>query len=105
MTGLRSLCVVIPVVTPSLAVAAAAAPSMSVRTACAPDAKRLCGPVIHDREARHKCMVAHHAQLSDACKAALAEDSKAPSPTAGDAQPAETTAPPAPPGADPPETK
>jgi len=115
MIGLRNLCVVIAMVTPTLALAATPTPSVTVRTACTPDAKRLCGAVIHDPEARHKCMIAHRAQLSEACKTALAEDKKAPAATGSPAggrgeseAPSETAAPPAataPSGADAPETK
>ena len=82
MIGFRNLGMVIALLAPALAMAAAPpVPSANVRAACTPDAKRLCGAVIRDPAARHKCMVAHRAQLSEACKAALAEDRKAPGAT------------------------
>jgi hypothetical protein len=78
MIGFRHLGMVIALFAPTLAMAAPQVPSANVRAACTPDAKRLCGALIRDPEARHKCMVAHRAQLSEACRAALAEDKKAP---------------------------
>jgi len=114
MIGLRNLGMVIALLAPTLAMAATPVPSAKVRAACAPDAKRLCGAVIRDSEARHKCMVAHRMQLSDACKAALAEDKKAPAATdapLGAAEPSATSARPetpaaaAPSGANAPTTK
>jgi hypothetical protein len=112
MIGLRTLGIVVAIVAPTLAMAA---PSAAVRAACAPDARKLCGAVISNAEARHKCMVAHRAQLSEACKAALAEDKKAPAatgepagaaPLGGTPSPSETTAPPpAPSGTAAPPTK
>jgi len=83
MIGLRNLGVVIAMLMPSLA-QAATAPDAAVRSACTPDARKLCGAVISNPEARHKCMVAHRAQLSDACKAALAQSHQAPAAAAPD---------------------
>ena len=48
------------------------APSASVRAACLNDAKKFCVSVIHDDEARRRCMAEHTAELSDGCKAAVA---------------------------------
>ena len=97
MIGFRNLGMVIALLAPTLAMAAAPpVPSANVRAACTPDAKRLCGTVIRDPAARHKCMVAHRAQLSEACKAALAEDRKAPGATDAPTGAAESSQPPAP---------
>jgi hypothetical protein len=96
MIRLRNLGMVIALLAPTLAMAAPPVPSANVRAACTPDAKRLCGVVSRDPEARHKCMVAHRAQLSEACRAALAEDKKAPAATdapPGAAEPSATSAP------------
>jgi hypothetical protein len=93
MMGFRNLGMVIALLAPTLAMAAP--PSANVRAACTPDAKRLCGTVIRDPVARHKCMVAHRAQLSEACKAALAEDKKAPGATDAPTGAAEPSRPPA----------
>jgi hypothetical protein len=49
----------------------AIAVSQAVREACTPDAKRLCGAVIHDTAKRQACMRAHVTQLSKACIEAL----------------------------------
>jgi hypothetical protein len=101
MTGLRGLGIIIVIsLSPILAIAATPAPSAAVRTACGPDARKFCGAVIKDPEARHKCMVEHGAQLSAACKAAVAESRQAPA-SAGTA-PAGATPPAAgaPPAAD-----
>src|SRR5580704_11597321 len=109
MTGLRSLSLATLIaMVPMLATAATPAPSAAVRAACTPDAKRLCGAVIGNPEARHKCMVAHRAQLSEACKTAIAEDKKAPGapetpPVAAD--PSKTSAPSGTPAASPSDTK
>jgi hypothetical protein len=95
MDGLRKLSLVALIgMVPTLATAATPVASASVRAACTPDAKRLCGAVISDPEARRKCMIAHRAQLSEACKNAIAEDKKNPvSPEATD--PSKTPAAPA----------
>ena len=74
MTGLRNVSfVALIALVPTLATAATPAPSASVRAACTPDARRLCGAVIGNPEAQRKCMIEHRAQLSDACKTAIAE--------------------------------
>jgi hypothetical protein len=99
MIGLRNLGVVIALVAPTLAMAAGPATTAAVRAACGPDARKLCSAVIRDPEARHKCMVEHRAQLSEACKAALAQSHQAPAPAAaptGDAAPPENATPSAP---------
>jgi hypothetical protein len=87
MTGLRNLWLAAVVaMVPMCATTATPAPSAAVRAACTTDAKRLCGAVIGNPEARRKCMIAHRAQLSEACKAAIADDKKAPgTPGAGPA--------------------
>jgi len=113
MIGLRNLGIVIAFLMPSLAQAATATDA-AVRSACAPDARKLCGSVISDPEARHKCMVVHRAQLSAACKAAIAKSHQAPAAPAPDsvaspenpAPPASATQPaPAGPPADSPSSK
>lgn len=45
----------------------------AVRAACRNDATKYCGAVIKDAETRRACMKAHHADLSAACRAALAK--------------------------------
>jgi hypothetical protein len=66
MIRIASLAVVLIALSgPALAVSAA------VRAACAPDAQRLCAPVIHDEAKRRACMRAHSAELSKDCLAAL----------------------------------
>ena len=47
-------------------------PNLAARQACMNDAKRFCGAVIQDTGARRTCMKSHRAELSAACKAALA---------------------------------
>jgi|ERR1700733_3324002 len=93
MIGLRHLGLAAALMVPALAMAATPGPSAAVRAACGPDAKRLCGAVISDPAARHKCMVDHRAKLSEACKSALAQDKRAPA--ASDAPP-ESAQPPQP---------
>jgi hypothetical protein len=79
MIGFQSLGVIIVILlSPFPAIAATTAPSAAVRAACGPDARKFCGAVIRDPEARHKCMVEHGAQLSAACKAAVAQSRPAP---------------------------
>jgi hypothetical protein len=78
MMKLRNLTFVITLMAPALALAATSALSAAVRAACGADARKLCGPVIRDPDARHKCMVEHRAQLSEACKAAIAQGHLAP---------------------------
>ena len=48
-------------------------PNAAVRQACIGDARRFCSAVIHDLQARRACMRAHRAELSPACKEALAK--------------------------------
>ncbi len=50
---------------------AAAAPNAAVRAACVEDAKRLCADVFG--QARQACMRERRAELSENCKAAIAE--------------------------------
>jgi hypothetical protein len=101
MIGLRNLGVVIALVAPTLAITlalAATPPTAAVRAACTGDAKKFCGAVIRDADARHKCMIEHRAQLSEGCKAAIADSRKAPAaPSAppAAAEPPAATAPPA----------
>ena len=96
MIRLRNLGMVIALLAPTLAMAAPPVPSANVRAACTPDAKRLCGVVIRDPEARHKCKRVACVHSSEACRAALAEDKKAPAATdapPGAAEPSATSAP------------
>jgi hypothetical protein len=106
MIALRSFCAIIVILlTPIPAIAATPPPSAAVRAACGPDARKFCGPVIANPEARHKCMVEHGAQLSAACKAAIAQSRRAP--TAANPPPVATTPPAAdaPPATDAPASK
>lgn len=50
-----------------------AEPSSAMRTACSSDVKALCGSVQHGGGHIKDCMKEHQAQLSAACKAAMAE--------------------------------
>jgi hypothetical protein len=53
--------------------ATVAAPNAAIRAACHEDAKRLCADVFGDPDAVRACMRGHHEQLSDKCKATIAE--------------------------------
>ena len=44
--------------------------SFAQLAACVDDAKKFCGSVINDREARRACMKSHAAQLSAGCREA-----------------------------------
>jgi hypothetical protein len=106
MTGLRGLgAIVVILLSPIPAMAATPAPSAAVRAACGPDARKFCGAVIKDPEARHKCMVEHGAQLSAACKAAVAQSRPAPAAAASPPTAATPPAGDAPPAADAPASK
>lgn len=48
-------------------------PTLSVREACAPDARRLCANALGDDAKRHACMQEHRSQLSRDCLHAIAE--------------------------------
>lgn len=48
-------------------------PNAALRQACGDDARKFCAAVIQDLEARRACMRAHQADLSSACKAAIAK--------------------------------
>jgi hypothetical protein len=50
----------------------ASAQSEDVTQACTPDAMRLCGEFIPDREKVKVCMLRKRAQLSEACRTAIA---------------------------------
>jgi len=50
-----------------------AAPNAAIRVACHEDAKRLCVNAFGNPEAVRTCMREHHQQLSDKCKATIAE--------------------------------
>ena len=50
-----------------------AAPNAAIRAACHEDAKRLCADLFGDPEAVRACMRGHHEQLSQKCKATIAE--------------------------------
>jgi hypothetical protein len=74
MFKIRNIAIVIALIAPS--VAPAATPddlNAAVRAACGADAKKFCSTVLGDRDARRWCMVQHHAQLSSACKTAIAQ--------------------------------
>jgi hypothetical protein len=89
MVKLRDLTIVFVLMASPVVLAATPAPSAAVCAACGADARKLCGAVIGDSEARHKCMVEHRAQLSEACKAAIAQGRQSDAPAA--AAPAEPT--------------
>jgi hypothetical protein len=73
MIALRNIAIVIALTAPTVALAATPDDlNAAVRSACAADAQEFCSAVIGDRDARRWCMVQHHAQLSGACKAAIA---------------------------------
>ena len=50
-----------------------AAPNAAIRAACHEDAKRLCVNAFGNPEAVRTCMREHHEQLSNKCKATIAE--------------------------------
>jgi hypothetical protein len=50
-----------------------AAPSAAVRAACHEDARRVCGAVFGNPGAVQACMREHRAELSEGCKAAMAQ--------------------------------
>jgi hypothetical protein len=52
------------------AAAAAGAQTQDAQQACTPDAMRLCGQFIPDRDKVTACMRAHRRQWSDACRLA-----------------------------------
>jgi hypothetical protein len=60
----------LPVVIVLGAAGAAAAQSPDVQQACTPDAMRLCGQFIPDRDRVTACMKAHHREWSEACRLA-----------------------------------
>jgi hypothetical protein len=53
-------------------------PNAALRQACGDDARKFCAAVIQDLEARRACMRAHQADLSSACKAAIANQFHSP---------------------------
>ena len=61
------------ILVPAFASQTVAAPSEAVRAACSGDAQRLCTGDLGNPEARRACMAAHSAELSAACKAAIAQ--------------------------------
>jgi hypothetical protein len=73
MIELRYLAVIIALMSPAFALAETPDnPNAAVRAACDADAKRFCSAALGDRDTRRWCMSQHHAQLSGACKAAIA---------------------------------
>ena len=74
MIGIRNIAIVIALIAPSVALAATPDDlNAAVRTSCGADAKKFCSTVLGDRDTRRWCMVQHHAQLSGACKTAIAQ--------------------------------
>jgi hypothetical protein len=51
--------------------AESSAQNAALRSACMGDAKRLCGTVLRDPQARRACMQANRSKLSAGCQAAL----------------------------------
>jgi hypothetical protein len=71
MWSTRFLCrLALPVVILVGAAGAAGAQSPEIQQACTPDAMRLCGQFIPDRERVTACMKAHHREWSEACRLA-----------------------------------
>ncbi len=71
MRSMRFLCrLALPVVVLVGAAGAAGAQSPEIQQACTPDAMRLCGQFIPDRERVTACMKAHHREWSEACRLA-----------------------------------
>jgi hypothetical protein len=72
MRSMRFLCrLALPVVILVSAAGAAGAQSPEIQQACTPDAMRLCGQFIPDRERVTACMKAHHREWSEACRTAI----------------------------------
>jgi hypothetical protein len=75
MSSMRFLSrLVLPVVIVVGAAGAAGAQSPEVQQACTPDAQRLCGQFIPDREKVTACMTAHRREWSAACRTAIAAE-------------------------------
>jgi DNA-binding ferritin-like protein (Dps family) len=53
---------------------AAMASDASVRSACMSDAKKFCGSVVDQDEARRSCMSKYRSKLSRRCKIAVRQD-------------------------------
>ena len=71
MRSMRFVCrLALPVVVLVGAAAAASAQSPDVQQACTPDAMRLCGQFIPDRDKVTACMRAHRREWSEACRTA-----------------------------------
>jgi hypothetical protein len=66
--------VVVLVVGLSVLSTVAIASEASVRAACMNDAKKHCGSVIDDTNARRACMAKHKPKLSKRCKVAIRKD-------------------------------
>ena len=71
MRSTRLICrLALPVVILVGAAGAASAQSPDVQQACTPDAMRLCGQFIPDRDKVTACMKVHHREWSEACRIA-----------------------------------
>jgi hypothetical protein len=71
MLSMRFVCrLALPVVVLVGLADAASAQSQDVQQACTPDAMRLCGQFIPDRDKVTACMKAHHREWSEACRLA-----------------------------------
>ncbi len=55
---------------------AAAAKEADVRSACLNDAKKLCGSVVDQTDARRACMTQNKSKLSRRCKLAIRKDAR-----------------------------
>jgi hypothetical protein len=64
------------VAAPNAARGRAVVPKAAIRAACHEDTKRLCADVFGNLEAVRACMREHHEQLSDKCKATIAESKR-----------------------------
>lgn len=71
MHSMRFVCrLALPVVVLVGLAGAAVAQAQDVQQACTPDAMRLCGQFIPDRDKVTACMKAHHREWSEACRMA-----------------------------------
>ncbi len=71
MRSMRFVCrLALPVVVVVGLAGAAGAQAPDVQQACTPDAMRLCGQFIPDRDKVTACMKAHHREWSEACRLA-----------------------------------
>jgi hypothetical protein len=73
MQILKALLGTIILIAPTIVLAAPPPLTPAVRSACSPDARRLCAAVLRNETARRACMLKHRDQWSEACTKAVAE--------------------------------